>query len=141
VSVQVTRAVPVTRVSELVLEVDDLGRSLAFYRDILGFTVIRGSELRAWLLAGGTTRIGLWTRELGAGIANGRGGRHVHHAFHLAESDFDATVSYLQAHGLHVEVHESRDEGRGRAVYVADPDGNVVELWTLDVSTETEVRP
>jgi catechol-2,3-dioxygenase len=29
------------------------------------------------------------------------------------------------------------DDGRGRAVYVHDPDGNVVELWTWDVARET----
>jgi len=28
------------------------------------------------------------------------------------------------------------DEGRGRAVYVDDPDGNVVEFWTWDVALD-----
>ena len=134
-------AVPVTGISELVLETADLDRSLAFYRDVLGFVVIRRSELKAWLLAGGNTRLGLWTPELGPGIANGRGGRHVHYAFNLDDSDFEAAVAHLRMRGLEVEVHDSRGEGRGRAAYVADPDGNVVELWTLPVSPETEIDP
>ncbi len=132
-------AVPVTGIRELVLESADLERSLAFYRDVLGLTVVRQSAERAWLLAGAHTRLGLWTPGLGPGIANGRGGSHVHFAFHVDDSDFDAVVARLEAHGLDVELHDSRDEGRGRAAYVSDPDGNVVEFWTLDVSFETEV--
>ena len=30
------------------------------------------------------------------------------------------------------------DEDRGRAVYVHDPDGNVVELWTWDVARRAD---
>ena len=133
-------AVPVARISELVLEASDLGRSVAFYRDVLGFTVIRQSEARAWLLAGGNTRIGLWTPGLGPGIAGGLGGAHVHYAFHLREEDFAAAVAHLESKGCDVEIHDFSDESRGRAAYVSDPDGNVVELWTLDVSAETEAE-
>ena len=32
------------------------------------------------------------------------------------------------------EVEEIAFDGAGRAVYVTDPDGNVVELWTWDVA-------
>ena len=127
-SLAATNALRVTRISELVLEVRDLVRAVAFYCDVLGLSVIRQSEQRAWLLAGGGTRIGLWTPELGPGIANGRGGSHVHFAFHVADADFDETVARLEAHGLVAEIHDSRDESRGRAVYVCDPDGNVVEF-------------
>ena len=134
-------AVPVTRINELVLEVAELGCAVSFYRDVLGFPVIRQSEQRAWLLAGGSTRLGLWTPELGPGIANGRGGSHVHYAFHVDDVDFDATVARLEAHGLAAEIHDFRAESRGRAAYVADPAGNVLEFWTLDVSAETEVGP
>ena len=133
-------AVPVARISELVLEASDLERSVGFYRDVLGFAVIRQSEQRAWLLAGGNTRIGLWTPELGPGIAGGLGGTHVHYAFHLPDADFDTTVTRLESKGCVVEIHDFSDESRGRAAYVADPDGNVLEFWTLDVSAETEAE-
>jgi catechol-2,3-dioxygenase len=139
VSAAALDAIPVIRISELVLESADLERSLGFYRAVLGFTVYRQSGDRAWLLAGPRTRLGLWAPALGPGIANGRGGSHVHFAFHVDESQLDSIVARLEDHGLDVEVHDFQDESRGRAAYVSDPDGNVVEFWTLDVSFETEV--
>ena len=36
-----TRPIPATGVSELVLEVLDLERAVAFYRDVLGFPLVR----------------------------------------------------------------------------------------------------
>jgi hypothetical protein len=32
------------------------------------------------------------------------------------------------------EIEEIAFDGAGRAAYVKDPDGNVVELWTWDVA-------
>jgi catechol 2,3-dioxygenase-like lactoylglutathione lyase family enzyme len=52
---------------------------------------------------------------------------------HIAEDDFDAAVALLRERGQ--EVREvSFGETHGRAAYVDDPDGNVVELWTWDVA-------
>jgi hypothetical protein len=39
--------------------------------------------------------------------------------------------------GSEVEVIRFGD-GRGRAAYVSDPDGNVLELWTYDVRGELD---
>ena len=67
------------------------------------------------------------------GLAGGRGGVHVHFAMHIAEADYDAAVALLRERGE--EVEEIAFDGAGRAAaYVTDPDGNVVELWTWDVS-------
>ena len=127
-----TRPIPATGVSELVLEVLDLDQALAFYRDVLGFPVVGGREDRAWLMVGERTRIGLWAPQVG--LARGRGGVHVHYAIHIAEEDFDGSVARLAARGYPPEVIDLDDDGRGRAAYVEDPDGNVVELWTWDVA-------
>ena len=71
--------IPVSGVSELVLEVLDLGAAEHFYAEVLGFPVVsRWDEGgRVWLMAGTQTRIGLWRPQVG--IANGRGGVHVHY--------------------------------------------------------------
>ena len=82
-------------------------------------------------MAGTRTRIGLWQPQLG--IANARGGLHVHYAFHLDERDFDAAVARLREHGYEPEIVSFEDSGRGRSLYVPDPDGNIVECWTWDV--------
>lgn len=124
--------VPVTGVSELVLEVLDLDRSLRFYSEVLGLPVVARWEdsERAWLMAGERTRIGLWRPQVG--LADGRGGVHVHYAFHLDDSAFDAAVERLRGHGY--EPTQIDFDDHGRAMYVEDPDGNVVELWTWDVA-------
>jgi len=132
VSTAVETGVPVTGVSELVLEVLDLGRAVGFYRDVLGFPLVSERDDRAWLMAGTRTRIGLWTPQVG--LARGRGGVHVHFAMHVDDADFDGAVTRLTSLGCPPEVIRFDDDGRGRAAYVEDPDGNVVELWTWDVA-------
>jgi len=125
--------IPVTGVSELVLEVVDLERATTFYRDVLGLPVVERWEDReaVWVMAGERTRIGLWRPQVG--LAQGRGGVHVHYALHIAEEDFDAAVVRLRRHGYDPELVEFGGD-RGRALYVHDPDGNVLELWTWDVA-------
>lgn len=124
--------VPVHGVSELVLEVVDLVAAEAFYAEVLGFPVVdRWDGGRVWLMAGTQTRIGLWQPQLG--IANGRGGLHVHYALHIHDEDFDSAVARLQAHGYDPAIVVFDDSDRRRSLYVPDPDENVVECWTWDV--------
>jgi catechol 2,3-dioxygenase-like lactoylglutathione lyase family enzyme len=123
---------PVTGISELVLEVQDLDAAGAFYRDVLGFEETmhgEGREDRLWYLIGDSARLGLWTPQ--EGIAGGRGGAHVHFALHLRTEDFDALLARLRDK---VELIGPIRLGQGRAVYVHDPDGNVVEFWTQDMA-------
>jgi catechol 2,3-dioxygenase-like lactoylglutathione lyase family enzyme len=124
--------IPVTGVSELVLEVRDLEAAEGFYSGVLGLPVVDRWPHRdaIWVMAGERTRIGLWRPQVG--LFGSRGGAHVHFALHIAEPDYDAAVELLRSRGQ--EVQETEFEGAGRAAYVNDPDGNVVELWTWDVS-------
>ena len=122
----------VTGVSELVLEVVDLEAAERFYSDVVGLPVVdrwpdRGA---VWVMAGERTRIGLWLPQVG--LAGGRGGAHVHFAMHIEEADYDAALGRLREQGQ--EVEEISFPDAGRSAYVTDPDGNVVELWTWDVS-------
>ena len=120
--------VPVTGVSELVLEVVDLDASEEFYSGVLGLPVVeRWPDREAiWVMAGDRTRIGLWRPQVG--LAGGRGGVHVHFAMHIGEPQYDSAVTLLRERGA--EVEEIAFDGAGRAAYVTDPDDNVVELWT-----------
>ena len=130
-----TDRIRVSGVSELVLEVLDLDRSERFYAGVLGFPVVERWEERGavWLMAGTTTRIGLWRPGAGLAIANGQGGLHVHYALHIDDSDFDAAVALLGQNGFEPEIVSFEDHGRGRALYIRDPDENLVEFWTWDV--------
>ena len=124
--------IPVTGVSELVLEVVDLAAAEDFYAGVLGLPVVdRWPDREAiWVMAGERTRIGLWRPQVG--LAGGRGGIHVHFALHLPEAGYDAAVERLRERGVFKAEHAF--PGAGRAVYADDPDGNVVELWTWDVA-------
>ena len=123
----------VTAISELVLEASDLEASRRFYRDLLGFEETlygEGAEGRYWYLVGDTARLGIWTEQVG--LAGGRGGAHVHFAFQLPDAEIDALLERLGSAGAEVEGPVRL--GPGRAIYVTDPDGNVVEFWSQDMA-------
>jgi catechol-2,3-dioxygenase len=132
-SQRVPEAPPVSGISELVLEVSDLESARRFYRDVLGFEETlygEGREDRYWYLIGDSARLGLWTPQVG--LAGGRGGAHVHFAFHLEGKELDPLLDRLRA--TRVEVEGPIQLGADRAIYVTDPDGNVVEFWTQDMA-------
>lgn len=127
---------PVSAISELVLEVSDLEAARRFYRDLLGFEETlygEGREGRYWYLVGETARLGLWTPQ--TGLAGGRGGAHVHFAFHVEDPEIDRLLDRIGAAGA--EVEGPIQLGPGRALYVTDPDGNVVEFWSQDMAAYT----
>jgi catechol-2,3-dioxygenase len=120
-----------------VLEVSDLEAARHFYRDVLGFEETlygEGAEGRYWYLVGETARLGLWTEQVG--LAGGRGGVHVHYAFSVPDEEIDLLQARIEQKG--VEVDGPIKLGPGRALYVTDPDGNVVEFWSQDMSAYTE---
>ena len=129
--------IPVSGVCEIALEMNDLEAGERFYSGVLGFPVVERWATRGgaiWVMAGEQTRIGLWRPQLGLG--GGRGGVHVHYAMHIAEPDYSAAVQRLRDAGYEVldHDHSKYGRGRGRAAYVTDPGGHVVELWTWDVA-------
>jgi catechol 2,3-dioxygenase-like lactoylglutathione lyase family enzyme len=127
---------PITGISELVLEVADLEAARRFYRDVLGFEETlygEGAEGRYWYLVGETARLGLWTEQIG--LAGGRGGAHVHYAFNVPDQEIDPMKERIKGAGA--EVEGPIQLGPGRAIYVTDPDGNVVEFWSQDMAEYT----
>jgi catechol-2,3-dioxygenase len=124
---------PVAGISELVLEVSDLDAARRFYGEVLGFEETRygeGRDDRLWYLIGDTARLGLWTPQVG--LAGGRGGAHVHFAFQLAREELDPLLARLRSRSIDVEGPIQL--GADRAIYVTDPDGNVVEFWTQNLA-------
>jgi len=128
---------PVVGISELVLEVSDLEAARRFYREVLGLEETlygEGAEGRYWYLVGDTARLGLWTEQVG--LAGGRGGTHVHYAFNVADGEIDVLKGRIESAGA--EVEGPIQLGPGRAIYITDPDGNVVEFWSQDMAAYTE---
>ena len=131
VAASATDAPPAIGLLEFTLEVADLAVAERFYADHLGLRVVErwGANRPAiWLAIGREGFVGLWTREAGGekAIFNARGGAHVHFAIRVPYGTLDAMKSRLETLGYAVG---SIDFGKGnRAIYLDDPDGNVVEL-------------
>jgi catechol 2,3-dioxygenase-like lactoylglutathione lyase family enzyme len=127
----------VQRIDHVVFRVVDLERSIAFYRDVLGCTVERErGDLGLVHLRAGASMIDLVSVDgsLGSrgGTAAGGEGRNVDHlCLRVEPFDEASLVLHLATHGLAVPAPAQRNfgaEGDGLSLYIADPDGNVIEL-------------
>lgn len=146
-STTATSSIPTMGIFEMVLEVTDLVASERFYHDVIGLPVAERWEddrPAIWLSLGREAFLGLWPVETGGdpAIHGGRGGSHVHYALRVPYGTLDEIHRRLAHHGLDVE---RREFGAGdHAIYVNDPDGNVVELtervtlWDGSRATEDE---
>ena len=129
------------RIGHVVLKVRDLDRSLAFYRDFLGFKVVSElSNVMIFLAADGLNHHDLALLRVGAQapspVSNAVGLYHV--AIQLA--DFAAVQA---AHALLTErglLRGAIDHGVTRSLYTADPDGNEIELYCDAPRSEWEGR-
>ena len=111
--------------------VDDVETALAFYTEVLGFTVltsfapafadVQRGNLRL-LLSGPTSSAG---RPMPDGSTPGPGGWN---RIHLIVADLDAEVSRLAAVGARFRNDVVVGPG-GKQILLEDPSGNVVELF------------
>jgi catechol 2,3-dioxygenase-like lactoylglutathione lyase family enzyme len=128
--------IPLRGLDHLVLRVADLGAMERFYIDALGCTVERRrDDIGLLQLRAGASLIDLVpvAGKLGrmGGTAPGTESRNLDH-FCLRVDPFDeaAIRAQLARHGVTAGAVESRygAEGEGPSIYLADPEGNVVEL-------------
>ncbi len=123
-------------IDHVVLRVRNLQAMLHFYCDVLGCTVERREdELGLVQLRAGRSLIDLvpveGRRGRAGGAPPGAEGRNLDH-FCLRLEPFDeaAIRSHLHSFGIAAGETASRfgAEGSGPSVYIADPEGNTVEL-------------
>lgn len=117
-------------ISEIILVVSDVPRSLAFYRDVVGLIVDEASNPGfVWLWAGPPgkrQRIGITDGPLSFGAAHVKGPQHF--AFGTKKSRIDELKSGLEREGLVVEGPVDFRFWDARSIYFSDPDGNRVEF-------------
>src|SRR6478735_9252347 len=123
---------PRVDVGHVHLKVADIPRALAFWHDVLGFDVMhRYGDEAVFLSAGGYHHhIGLNTWESkGAPPAprNSTGLYHVAIRYPDREALAGAVKRVLEAG---VPLSGASDHGVSEAIYLNDPDGNGVELYT-----------
>lgn len=120
-----------TRIGHVHLKVSDLDRSLAFYRDLLGFELVTmyGSQA-AFISAGGYHHhIGLNTwQSKGAAPAPPNAPGLFHTAIlYPTRADLAAILKRLLEAAW--PLTGASDHGVSEALYLDDPDGNGVELY------------
>jgi catechol-2,3-dioxygenase len=127
---------PVQRLNHAVLYVRDVEKSLAFYRDVLGFRVKVEIPGRAvFLQAEGSTNdhdLGLFATGAGAGPSEA--GRRTVGLYHLAwEVDTLAELSRVRDALLQAgALVGASDHATTKALYAQDPDGIEFEVsWLL----------
>ncbi len=120
-------------IAEIVLWVHEMGKSLHFYRDVLGLTVISPPTMSSpvFLEAGGAPT-GVPQMIVLVQLPPESGPfatpRQLHHlALEIAPKDFDGEQARLK--GLGFEVRSGQHPIiPSRTMYITDPDGNEVEL-------------
>jgi catechol 2,3-dioxygenase len=126
----------VRELGHLVLYVRDLGRSVDFYRDVLGWRQILPAPgenpVGAAAFSSGRTHHELLLIEVGADATPIPSGRRVglyHFGLKVGDTDDDlrAALASLQAAGA--TVVGATDHTVTHSLYILDPDGNEIELY------------
>src|SRR5512136_1565665 len=119
------------RIGHVHLKVADLKRSLAFYRDVLGFEVTQRYGSQAAFLAAGDYHhhIGLNTWESAGGQPPPPGTTGLYHVAILYPTRADLAAAVRRVVEAGISIEGAADHGVSEAIYLRDPDGNGVELY------------
>ncbi len=120
-----------TRIGHVHLKVSDLGRALAFYRDLLGFeiTTLYGDQA-AFISAGGYHHhIGLNTWHSQGAPAAPKYGVGLYHTAIVYPERRDLAMILDRLRKAGYPLTGASDHGVSEALYMDDPDGNGVELY------------
>jgi catechol 2,3-dioxygenase len=122
---------PQVRVGHVHLKVADLERSLAFYRDVLGFEVTQRFGAQAvFLSAGGYHHhLGLNTWESAGGRPPAPGTTGLYHVAFLYPTRATLADALRRVLAAGIPLDGAADHGVSEALYLHDPDGNGVELY------------
>jgi catechol 2,3-dioxygenase len=120
-----------TRIGHVHLKVSDIEKSLAFYRDLLGFevTTMYGSQA-AFISAGG------YHHHIGLNTWHSKGapqapvyGVGLYHTAIVYPTRKDLAVIFERLRKAKYPLTGASDHGVSEALYLDDPDGNGVELY------------
>jgi catechol 2,3-dioxygenase len=122
---------PQTTIGHIHLTVADLERSLAFYRDLLGFEVTMWyGDSAVFLSAGGYHHhIGLNTWAGKGASSPPAGHTGLYHFAILYPNRQELARALKRLLEAHYPLQGTADHVVSEAIYLADPDGNGVELY------------
>ena len=125
------KASPGMVVGHVHLKVSDLERSIAFYRDVLGFDLMqRYGDQAAFMSAGGYHHhLGLNTWESRGGTKPPFGTTGLYHVAFLYPDRASLGAAVKRVFDQGIKLSGAADHGVSEAVYLDDPDGNGIELY------------
>ena len=120
-----------TSIGHVHLKVADLNKALAFYCDLLGFDVtMKYGSQAAFISAGGYHHhIGLNTWFSKDAPAAAQEGVGLFHTAILYPTRKDLAIIFQRLRNANYPFTGASDHGVSEALYLADPDGNGVELY------------
>lgn len=117
---------PATTIGTVHLTVSNLERALAFYTGTIGFQVLRRARESAALGVNGRPLL-LLTELPGARPARGVTG--LYHFAILLPSRRDLAIALAHLLELRTPLQGASDHAVSEAIYLADPDGNGIEIY------------
>jgi len=135
---------PAAAIGAVHLTISDLARSIEFYESRLGFQVHRRDDRTAWLGAGGRDLLILSQCETAPRVRATTG---LYHFAILVPTRADLSRSLRRLVATGTVLQGAADHGVSEALYLADPDGNGIEIyrdrprdeWRRDASGELEM--
>lgn len=136
---------PLVGFDHVALNCHDVAVSVAFYQRAFGFTVMHTWPSGTTMVGSGNIRLGLFSRPkatplptvAGQTLPDGRptpdiNGQQIiqHFAFLVAGDQFANAQKLLKSAGIPFNAPEDTGIGIADAIFVYDPDGNMVELTT-----------
>ena len=119
-----------TGINQITLRVNDLRIAEEFYSDILGIKIDHRVGANISFLRLNSDMLVLVKAET-PGSPEARDIRVDHFGFRLAsDAEVDAAARYLDNKGVHI-VTQPAHRREGRAFFVMDPDGNLVEFYSM----------
>ena len=123
----------VKELGHLVLYVHDIKRSAEFYGDVLGWKRISPEGLPVAAFSSGRTHHELLLIEVGPDAQDLPRGPHVglyHFGLKVADSDEElrGVLAHIREHG--VKLTGTADHTVTHSLYIEDPDGNEIELYS-----------
>ncbi len=112
---------------EIFLQVSDLDRAIEFYHDVLGIPLDKQDRERAYLQC----ERGHVVLQVENHTGRHQGAGPCHFAFTVTEDTFDEIVEKLVGSAYRTRGPiERQAPGKGRALFIFDPDGNETEVNT-----------
>ena len=124
----------VQHIDHVAITVSDLGRSLDWYRDVLG---LKRRHEEDWgdvptMMCAGETCVALFPSDVrtlkAVDVRETVSMRHF--AFRVDRGNFEAAQGWFRDLGIEFE---SADHGIAQSAYISDPDGHRIEITTYEV--------